>query len=56
MCGDARVERLIPRRERTVHFCDPYELLAENARSEFRPEFREWQAGGGFKLKARSAG
>jgi hypothetical protein len=42
--------------ERTVHFCDPCELLAENARSEFRPEFRERQAGGGFKLKARSAG
>ena len=33
---------------RTVHFFDPSELLAEDARSELRPEHRMRQRGGGW--------
>jgi hypothetical protein len=34
---------------RTVHWFDPCELLGENARSEYRPEFRRRQKGGGWE-------
>lgn len=34
---------------RTVHWFNPCELLAHDARSELRPEFRERQSGGGWK-------
>lgn len=34
---------------RTVHWFDPCELLADDARSEYRPEFRERQPGGGWQ-------
>ncbi|MEM7609039.1 MAG: hypothetical protein AAF411_27130, partial [Myxococcota bacterium] len=34
---------------RTHHWFDPCELLAENARSELRPEFRRRQRGGGWE-------
>jgi hypothetical protein len=34
---------------RTIHWFDPCELLTEDARSEYRPEFRERQAGGGWQ-------
>ena len=37
---------------RTVHWFDPCDLLRADARSEYRPEFRERQAGGGWQLKA----
>jgi len=37
---------------RTVHWFDPCELLHPDARSEYRPEFRERQAGGGWTMKA----
>lgn len=37
---------------RTRHWFDPCTLLAEDARSEYREEFRERQRGGGWKLKA----
>ncbi|MCA9522055.1 MAG: hypothetical protein KC609_13835 [Myxococcales bacterium] len=33
---------------RTVHWFDPCELLAPDARSELRPEFRRRQRGGGW--------
>lgn len=33
---------------RTVHWFDPCQLLAEDARSELRPEFRRRQRGGGW--------
>ena len=33
----------------TEHWFDPCELLAPNARSELRPEFRQRQAGGGWE-------
>jgi hypothetical protein len=36
---------------RTVHWFDPCALLAPDARSEYRPEFRERQEGGGWQLK-----
>jgi hypothetical protein len=35
---------------RTVHWFDPCELLRPDARSEYRPEFRERQPGGGWRL------
>lgn len=35
---------------RTSHWFDPCELLTDNARSELREEFRERQAGGGWKM------
>ena len=36
---------------RTVHWFDPCALLAPDARSEYRPEFRERQPGGGWQMK-----
>lgn len=36
---------------RTEHWFDPCELLAANARSELKAEFRERQAGGGWCKK-----
>jgi hypothetical protein len=38
-------------RATTVHFFNPCELLAADARSELRPEFRERQPGGGWQIK-----
>jgi len=38
-------------RARTVHWFDPCALLGDDARSEYRPEFRERQPGGGWQLK-----
>ena len=38
-------------RARTVHWFDPCALLSDDARSEYRPEFRERQPGGGWQLK-----
>lgn len=34
---------------RTCHFFDPCELLAADARSELKPEFRRRQRGGGWE-------
>jgi len=36
---------------RTVHWFDPCELLGPDARSEYRPDVRERQPGGGWRLK-----
>ncbi len=36
---------------RTEHWFNPCELLAANARSEYREEFRERQCGGGWTLR-----
>jgi hypothetical protein len=36
---------------RTVHWFDPCDLLRDDARSEYREEFRERQDGGGWKLR-----
>jgi len=36
---------------RTVHWFDPCALLGPDARSEYRPEFRERQPGGGWQAK-----
>ena len=36
---------------RTLHWFDPCALLAEDARSELKPEYRERQRGGGWKKK-----
>jgi hypothetical protein len=36
---------------RTVHWFDPCALLTPDARSEYRPEFRERQEGGGWRPK-----
>ncbi len=36
---------------RTIHFFDPCELLRNDARSELRPEYRERQPGGGFRMR-----
>ncbi len=44
--------RLLGRAE-TTHWFPPCDLLAEDARSEIREEFRERQPGGGFCLKGR---
>jgi hypothetical protein len=38
--------------EKTVHWFDPCRLLAPDARSELRPEYRERQTGGGWTQKA----
>lgn len=35
---------------RTVHYFDPSELLAADARSELKPEFRSRQRGGGWVM------
>ena len=37
---------------RTVHWFDPCELLTSDARSEYLPEFREPQIGGGWTMKS----
>jgi hypothetical protein len=37
---------------RTLHWFDPCDLLRPDARSEYRPEFRERQAGGGWQPRA----
>jgi hypothetical protein len=36
---------------KTAHWFDPCALLAADARSEYRPEFRERQEGGGWRPK-----
>ena len=36
---------------RTVHWFDPCALLTDDARSEYRSEYRERQPGGGWQLK-----
>jgi hypothetical protein len=36
---------------RTVHWFDPCALLEPDARSEYRPEVRERQPGGGWQMK-----
>jgi hypothetical protein len=36
---------------RTIHWFDPCELLGPDARSEYREDARERQAGGGWQLK-----
>jgi hypothetical protein len=40
---------------RTVHWFDPCELLTPEARSEYLPEHRERQRGGGWRLKGCAA-
>jgi hypothetical protein len=40
---------------RTLHWFDPCELLKPDARSEYRAEHRERQAGGGWTMKACGA-
>jgi hypothetical protein len=40
---------------RTVHWVEPTTLLGPDARSEFRPEFRERQPGGGWLPKVNGA-
>jgi hypothetical protein len=40
---------------KTAHWFDPCELLAPNARSEYREEFRERQSGGGWLRKDAAA-
>lgn len=40
---------------RTLHWFDPCELLKSDARSEYRPEFRERQQGGGWQMKSCGA-
>jgi hypothetical protein len=37
---------------RTLHWFDPCDLLGPDARSEYRPEFRQRQSGGGWQIKA----
>jgi hypothetical protein len=39
----------------TQHWFDPCELLGPDARSEYRPEERERQPGGGWRLKSCAA-
>ena len=41
-------------RAQTVHWFDPCELLGPDARSEYRPEHRERQAGGGWRPKCKA--
>jgi hypothetical protein len=40
----------------TEHWFDPCELLAANARSELRPEYRRRQEGGGWEQTAPTCG
>ena len=40
-------------RAHTVHWFDPCELLRPDARSEYRPEHRERQEGGGWRPKCK---
>ena len=39
-------------RATTMHHFDPCDLLRPDARSELRPEFREGEVGGGFRMKS----
>lgn len=52
-CPTAEFEALdlpvILDRVRTIHYFDPCELLAADARSELKPEFRRRQRGGGWE-------
>jgi hypothetical protein len=41
---------------RTLHWFDPCELLADDARSELRPEFRRRQEGGGWVMNDNARG
>ncbi len=41
---------------RTRHWFDPCRLLASDARSEYREEFRQRQPGGGWQLRHGSPG
>jgi hypothetical protein len=41
---------------KTVHWFDPWELLKPDARSEYRADARERQAGGGWQLKGSAEG
>ena len=43
---------LLLARARTLHHFDACELLAEDARSELRPEFRERSPGGGWRRRS----
>ncbi|HET9952989.1 MAG TPA: hypothetical protein VFQ61_00725 [Polyangiaceae bacterium] len=45
----------ITARARTIHWFDPCELLTADARSEYRPEYRERQCGGGWVARPRAA-
>ena len=36
----------------TLHWFDPCDLLKQDARSEYRPEYRERQQGGGWTMKS----
>jgi hypothetical protein len=38
---------------RTIHWFDPCELLEPGARSEYKPEYRERQEGGGWRPKCK---
>jgi len=40
---------------RTTHWFDPCELLTQDARSEYREEFRDRQCGGGWMARKASA-
>lgn len=40
-------------RATTIHWFDPCEILRPDALSEYRPEYRERQPGGGWKMKKR---
>jgi hypothetical protein len=40
---------------KTLHWFDPCELLKPDARSEYRPEYRERQPGGGWTMKSCGA-
>jgi hypothetical protein len=40
-------------RAQTVHWFDPCELLSADARSAYRPEHRERQEGGGWRLRCK---
>ena len=40
---------------RTHHWFEPCELLGDGARSELRPEWRERQPGGGWRMRACAA-
>jgi hypothetical protein len=40
-------------RAQTIHWFDPRELLGPDARSEYRPEHRERQEGGGWRPRCK---
>jgi hypothetical protein len=43
-------------RATTPHWFEPCELLTADARSELKPEFRERDTGGGWKMASRACG